>query len=137
MPVTRISGTGLTLTLAGTSYYAECVSCVLENEDAPAAVTTFADAAVGGARQFYFSIEAIQSPDTASLWNKIWTSTGSIVAYTFAPTGNATASTNNPVFSGTVKIPVKPSIGGTASATGQYTFTTRLDCQQEPTITRA
>ena len=69
MPVTRISGTGLTLTLAGTSYYAECVSCVLENEDAPAAVTTFADAADGGARQFYFSIEAIQSPDTASLWN--------------------------------------------------------------------
>jgi hypothetical protein len=132
----RIKGTGLVLEIDGVDYYADCVSAVLENEEAAAAVTTFADAAAGGARQFYFAIEAIQSPDSASLWSKIWDNTGDVVNYTFAPTGNDTPGTNNPVFTGTVKIPVKPAIGGTASATGEYTFTTRFDCQQEPTIDR-
>jgi len=133
---TRIKGTGLYLSIDGTDYYADCVSAVLDNEDAPAAVTTFADAAAGGARQFFFSIEAIQSPDSASLWSKIWDNTGDIVNYIFAPTGTSTPGTNNPVFTGTVKIPVKPAIGGTASTTGEYTFTTRFDCQEEPTIDR-
>lgn len=57
----RIKGTGLVLEIDGVDYYADCVSAVLENEEAAAAVTTFADAAAGGARQFYFAIEAIQS----------------------------------------------------------------------------
>jgi len=133
---TRIKGTGLVLKIDGTDYYAECVSAVLENEEATAAVTTFADAAAGGARQFYFSIAAIQSPDNVSLWSKIWENTGDIANYIFAPTGVLTPGTNNPVFTGTIKIPVKPTIGGTASATGEYTFTTRFDCQEEPTIDR-
>ncbi len=131
---TRIKGTGLLLEIDGVDYYADCTSVVLENEDAAAGVTTFADAAAGGSKQWFFTITAIQSTDTASFWRSIWSNTGDIVNYVYAPHGNATASSSQPHFTGTVKIPAKPSIGGEAGTNTEYTFELRMDCQEEPTL---
>jgi hypothetical protein len=130
---TRIKGSALKLTIGTTDYWADITSAVLENEEAAAGVTTFADAAAGGARQYYFTISAIQSTDTSSFWSYIWDNTGDIVDYVFAPHGNTTPSTSQPHFEGTVKIPVKPVIGGDAGTTNEYTFEVRMDCQEEPT----
>lgn len=131
---TRIKGSALKLTIGSTDYWADVTSAVLDNEEADTGATTFADAQAGGARQYFFTLNAIQSTDSASLWSYIWANTGEIVAYTYAPHGNTTATANEPHFVGTVKIPPKPSIGGEAGANVEYTFEVRMDCQEEPTL---
>lgn len=134
---TRIKGTALKLVIDGVDHYADCTSVVLDNEEAAANVVTFADAAAGGSRTFFFTISAIQSTDTTSFWRDLWDSTGTIVDYTYAPHGNTTPTTSQPHFEGTVKIPAKPSIGGEAGIDTEYTFEVRMDCQETPTLVTA
>jgi hypothetical protein len=134
---TRIKGTGLKLVIDGVDYYADATSVVLDNEDAAANVVTFADAAAGGSRTFFFTITAIQSTDTSSFWRALWANTGDIVEYTYAPHGNASPSSSQPHFEGTVKIPAKPSIGGAAGMDVEYTFDVRMDCQETPSLVTA
>lgn len=137
---TRIKGNALKLTLAGTDYYADCTSVVLENEEASTNTVTFADAAAGGSWQWYFTIEAVQSYDSTSFWKKMWDIAGSTtnVAYVFNPWGVSTPTTTKPNFTGNVRLTKNPpSIGGAASATDTYNFTIRLDCQETPTIVTA
>ena len=131
---TRIKGSALKLTIGSTDYWADITSCVLENEEADTGATTFEDASLGGARQWYFTLSAIQSTDTAAFWRYLWANTGTIVSYVYAPHGNATASSTQPHFTGTVKIPPKPSIGGEAGTNNEFTFEVRMDCQEEPTL---
>jgi hypothetical protein len=132
MGSTRIKGAALKLTIGTTDYWADVTAVTLNNEEADAGVTTFEDASLGGARQFYLEGTAIQSTASSSFWNYLWENTGDIVAYVYAPHGNTTPSTNEPHFEGTVKVPSKPSIGGEAGATNEYTFDFRMDCQEEP-----
>lgn len=129
---TRIKGKSLTLTIGGTDYAADATNIVLENEDADNDVTTFADAAAGGAKQWFFTMTAVQSTDADSLWRYLWDSTGDEVAYVFAPHGNEVASATQPHFTGTVVVGAKPSVGGEAGST--FTFEVRLDCKEEPTL---
>jgi hypothetical protein len=131
---TRIKGTKLGLTFGSTNHWMDITSAVLENEEADTGATTFADAQAGGARQFYFTINAIQSTGVDSFWSYVWENTGEIVAYVYAPHGNPVATANEPHFSGTVKIPPKPSIGGEAGTNVEYTFEIRMDAQEEPTL---
>lgn len=133
---TRIKGAQLSLELGGDDYWMDATSVLLDNEDSTAAVT-FEDASLGGARQFFFTVSAIQSTDTASLWSYLWANTGEIVNYTYAPHGNASPSTSQPHFTGTVKIPAKPAIGGDAGTANTFTFTVRMDCQEVPTLATA
>lgn len=131
---TRIKGSALKLTLGSTDYWADITSCVLENEEADGGATTFADAAAGGARTYFFTLTAIQSTSASSFWRYLWENTGEVVSYVYAPHGNTTASADEPHFTGTVKVPVKPSVGGEAGANTEYTFEIRMDCQEEPTL---
>lgn len=135
MGSTRIKGTKLALTLGspGTDYWADISSYLLDNEEADSDVTTFADAAEGGARQFRLTGSAIQSTDTASFWRYVWENTGEDVAFTLAPHGNATATEAQPHFVGTVTIGPKPAIGGEAG-TGSFTFDFEWDVVGEPTV---
>lgn len=128
---TRIKGKSLSLKVDGTEYMADVSEVMLNNEEADGDVTTFADAAAGGAVQWFFEGSAIQSTDTASFWSYLWDNTGDEVAYVFAPHGNATASSTQPHFTGSVKVGSKPPVGGTANET--FTFDYRLDCTGEPT----
>jgi hypothetical protein len=134
---TRIKGSALKLTIGTTDYWADITSAVLENEESDAGVTTFADAQAGGARTHYFTLTAIQSTDTGSFWRYVWANTGEVVSYEYAPHGNAEPSSSEPHFTGTVKIPPKPSIGGEAGTTTEFTFEVRMDCQEEPTLVTA
>jgi hypothetical protein len=135
----RIKGNALKLTLGGTDYYADCISVMLENEEAASNVVTFADAATGGAYQWFFTITAVQSYDSTSFWKKMWDMAGGStnIAYVFNPWGLATPTTTKPNFTGNVRLKKKPNIGGTASITDEYTFDVRLECQEEPTVVTA
>lgn len=123
---TRIKGAQLALQFAGTDYWADATSVVLDNEDAGAA-TTFEDASLGGARRYFFTVSAIQSLSTGSFWNYVWANTGEVVAYNYSPDG-----INH--FTGNVKIGSKPAIGGDAGVNNEFTFTVRFDCQEVPTL---
>lgn len=131
----RIKGSALKLTLGtpAVDYWADVTAVTLNNEEAAAGVTTFEDASLGGARQFYLEGSAIQSTEEDSFWDYLWSNTGDIVDYVYAPHGNTTPTADEPHFTGTVKIPAKPAVGGEAGTTNEFTFDFRMDCQQEPT----
>lgn len=132
MPTTRIKGKSLVFKLATVDYSADITNIVLESEEADSDVTTFADAAAGGATDWYFRGEAIQSTDAASLWSYLWNSAGTqTVAYVYAPNGNAAPSVTKPHYTGTVSLGRKPSIGGDADST--WTFEFEIKCDAEPT----
>ena len=57
----RLKGDSLHLTIGTTELFLQATSVVMDNEEADGDVTTFADAAEGGARQFFFQITALQS----------------------------------------------------------------------------
>lgn len=130
----RIKGAALGLTIDGVDYWADVTSVVFDNEEASGDVTTFADAAAGGARQHFATISAIQSVQTASFWRFVWDNTGQTATYKYAPHGNAVATADQPHLTGTLKIGPKPSLGGDAGATNTFTFETRFDIDGEPTL---
>lgn len=132
---TRIKGTKLALTLGspGTDYWADIKSYLLDNEEADSDVVTFADASEGGARQYKLTGSAIQSTDSASLWQYVWANSGDEVPFTLAPHGNVTPSAAQPHFIGIVKVGAKPAIGGEAGNSA-YTFDFEWDVVGEPTL---
>ncbi|AQX81482.1 hypothetical protein BWO91_17295 [Plantibacter flavus] len=122
---TRIAGKKLALKL-GTpvvDHWQDVTQWLLTNEEADSAVTTFADAAAGGSRQYLLNVSGIQSTDTASFWSLVWDKSGTDVAFTVAPHGNAAPSATQPHFIGTCTVGPKPDIGGEAGAEA-YTFDT-------------
>lgn len=134
---TRIKANALKLTIDAVDYWADLSSVTLESEDASTDVTTFSDAAAGGRRDFYFTVSGVQSTDTASFWMAMWTNAGDEVAFVYAPHGNASASSTQPHFTGTVRIPAKGSftLGGEASADGTFSFDgVRMDIVGDVTV---
>jgi hypothetical protein len=130
---TRIKGRDLILTIDGTDIAMDASSITLSNEDKDGEVRTFAD--ITPPKQWYFEVEAIQSTDTNSFWSALWELDGQEgIPYVFKPHGNASPSSSQPHFSGSVTIKGKPPVGGSADTT--FTFTYRLDCDQEPAIDR-
>ena len=130
---TRIKGRDLILTIDGSDIAMDASSITLSNEDKDGEVRTFAD--ITPPKQWYFEIEAIQSTDTSSFWSALWDLDGQEgIPYVFKPHGNASPTSAQPHFSGTVTIKGKPPVGGSADTT--FTFTYRLDCDQEPLIDR-
>lgn len=134
---TRIKGRQLALQFGTPSidYWADQTACVLDNEEADSDTTTFADAAAeGGARQYFLSLTAVQSTDTASFWRYVWEHSGEKVPFVYAPHGNETPSESKPHFVGTCTIGPRPAIGGEAGATSTYTFETRFDVEGTPVM---
>ncbi|TNM61533.1 hypothetical protein FHN55_17035 [Streptomyces sp. NP160] len=134
MPNARIKGKALVFKLANTDYSQDLTTLTLESEEADADVTTFADAAAGGATDWYFRGEAVQSTDaaTSSLHTYLWANAGATnIAFVYGPHGNATPTVTKPHYTGTVSLGRKPSIGGDADTTWTYEIEIKLDA--EPT----
>ena len=66
---------------------------------------------------FSCQVEGYQDFASASLWSKLWDNPGATIALTFAPHGNATASSTQPHFTATGYAETLPTLGGTA---GEY-----------------
>ena len=134
---TRIKANALLLSIDGTDYWADFSSVVMQSEDASADVTTFYDASLGGRRDFYFTVSGVQSTEAASFWRAMWADAGTEVAFIYAPHGNATASADQPHFTGTVRIPAQGAfqLGGEASADGTFSFDgVRMDIVGDVTL---
>lgn len=135
---TRIKGVALTLSI-GTpvvDYKCDVTACTITNEEADSDVTTFCDAAAGGARQFFLNLTGVQSTDAASLWSYIWDHAGEVVTFLYAPHGNAAASATQPHFTGSVRVGPKPEIGGEAGAGNTYTFESQWEIEGTPELDR-
>lgn len=127
---TRIRGKALTFKLATTDYSIDATSVVLQNEEAADDVITFCETGQQNV-QWFFEVEAITSTDATSFWSYCWDNAGDEVAFVFAPHGNATPSTSQPHFTGTLNIGNKPSLGGAVNST--FTFQKRFDLVGAPT----
>jgi hypothetical protein len=134
---TRIKANALKLSIGGTDYWADFSSVSLQSEDASSDVNTFYDASLGGRRDWFFTVSGVQSTETTSFWMAAWDDAGSEVAFIYAPHGNASPSSSQPHFTGTLRIPAKGAfvIGGDASADGTFSFDgVRMDVVGDVTL---
>jgi len=137
---TRIKANALTLSIAAVDYAGDFSSVVMQSEDASGDVTTFYDASIGGRRDWYFTVSGVQSTATASFWRAMWSGAGTEVAFIYAPHGNATASSTQPHFTGTVRLPPQGALmlGGDASPDGTFAFDgVRMDIVGDVTLKTA
>lgn len=125
MGSTRIKGTKLKLDLGTTpgpkDYWADLTAYKLAGSDADKDVTTFEDAMGGGGKAYKLSGTGVQSTDETSFWSFVYDNVGAEVPFTLAPHGNTEPSKAKPHFTGTVKIGVRPDLGGEAGE-GAFTF---------------
>jgi len=108
---------------------------MLQSEDASTDSTTFADAAIGGSRDWYIDMSGITSTDPTGFFMVCWNAAGTEVPFELATTA-ATAGK----FSGTLRIPAKGAIpfGGPASADGTFSWSgVRFEVVGVPTWTPA
>lgn len=134
---TRIKANALQLTIDGTDYWADFSSVTLQSEDAASDANTFYDASLGGRRDFYFTVSGVQSTATASFWINCWDNAGDEVAFVYAPHGNAVASSSEPHFTGTLRLPPQGALtlGGDASTDGTFSFDgARMDVVGDVTL---
>jgi hypothetical protein len=148
MARTRIRGKQVKFTLNGHDYECDLVSAVLEKVDAPSSgtdtVTTFCDASTSaGGQVWQLSIEAVQSTDTSAatdgeslhtlIWDSAATAGGAKIPFVFMTHGNATASAEQPHFTGTavVEAGAYPAVGGTA---GENSFTWTYEFYLDPDV---
>ncbi|WP_345271770.1 hypothetical protein [Nocardioides nanhaiensis] len=114
--------------MGGTDYTAVVTNCRITAGAADSDITTFLDAASGGAREYKLEFTAIQDPATATLWNTMFTAPGTSVAVIVKPAGGTTASPTQPHFTGNVIVsePDGDILGGEANASSTARFT--FDC---------
>ena len=134
---TRIKANALKLTIDGTDYWADFSSVMLQSEDASSDVSTFYDASLGGRRDWFFTVSGVQSTESTSFWMAAWDGAGSEVTFAYAPHGNSAASSSQPWFTGTLRLPARGAfaIGGDASADGTFSFDgVRMDVVGDVTL---
>lgn len=120
----RVKANALKLTVDSVEYSAELSEVALYSEEAASDVTTFATAATGGSRDFKLRISGPVSTTAGSLFRVFWTNAGDEVAFEMAPWGNSTATADQPIYSGIVRLPAAGAIelGGQASVDGTFNF---------------
>lgn len=116
----------LKVKIGDTEHTAEVSKCEITAGKADSDFTSFEDAANGGAREYALNLTARQDTGSASLWRYLWDNPGDSVAVKVNPGGNATATVEDPHFSGNVTItePDGTLLGGEAnsSTSARMTF---------------
>lgn len=119
----------LKLTIGVTEYTAQVSKCVITSAPSDADFTSFADAAAGGARDYFLEFVAVQDPVTGTMWDQVWSAAGTTVTGKIQPFGNATASVDQPhyTFSAVVTEPDGDLIGGEADSSTTARMT--IECK--------
>jgi hypothetical protein len=97
---TRIKATNIVFKIGTTDYSCDTNMVELTLNDAPGDVQTFCEVRPGG--EWKLQLDGVTSGDTASLYRILWANFGTTVAFTIAPNGNATASSTQPHYTGSV-----------------------------------
>lgn len=122
---TRIKAHNIVFDIAGTDYACDATMVDLQLQDAPGDVQTFCEQRAGG--EWALTLEGIVSGDAASLYRVLWANFGSTAAFTIAPNGNATATTSEPHYEGTVKFDQLPPLSLSTNETVKFSVTLTVD----------
>lgn len=116
---TRITARNIVFKIGTTDYACDANMVELTLGDAPGDVQTFCENRVGG--EWTLNLEGITSGDATSLYRVLWNNFGTDVAFTIAPNGNATASSNEPHYEGTVRFNQLPPLTLTSNEVAKFT----------------
>lgn len=122
---TRIKAQNILFKIGATEYACDATLVSLELGDAPGDVQTFCEQRVGG--QWALTLEGITSGDATSLYRVLWANFGTTGTFTIAPNGNATATSNEPHYEGTVKFNQLPPLGLTSNETATFSVELEVD----------
>lgn len=123
----------------------DLISFAVKSEDASNDQTTFLDATLGGAVDVYAEAEMIQSTESTSLWQYLYSNPGKELLFRYSPWGTGTAAGNantadKPGYTGTIRLPrlLAPGLGGAASVDGTFgSDTVRFDIVGSLTVDTA
>jgi hypothetical protein len=73
------------------------------------------------------TLEGIVSGDAASLYRVLWANFGTTAAFTIAPNGNTTPTSDLPHYEGTVKFDQLPPLSLSSNNTSVFSVTLRVD----------
>ena len=116
---TRIKAQNILFKIGTTDYACDANLVELTLNDAPGDVQTFCETRVGG--QWKLQLDGITSGDTGSLYQVLWANYGTTVAFTVAPNGNATPTTTQPHYTGTVIFDQLPPLSLTSNEIVKFT----------------
>lgn len=122
---TRVKAQNIIFKIGTTDYACDATSVELSLDDAPGDVQTFCEYRVGG--QWKLKLDGIVSGDAASLYKVLWSNFGTKVAFTIAPNGNATASTSQPHYTGTVVFDQLPPLALASNETAKFSVELTVD----------
>lgn len=97
---TRIKATNIKFKIGSTDYACDANMVELSLSDAPGGQQTFCE--VQPLQEWKLALEGITSGDTASLYQVLFANYGTEVAFSVAPYGNTTATSTQPIYTGTV-----------------------------------
>lgn len=118
---TRIKANNIVFKIGTTDYACDANMVELTLDDAPGDVQTFCEVRVGG--QWSLQLDGIVSGDAASLYRVLWDNFGSEVAFTIAPNGNASPSSTQPHYKGTVIFDQLPPLSLTSNEIAKFSVT--------------
>ena len=122
---TRIKAHNIIFNIGATDYACDATMVDLVLQDAPGDVQTFCEQRVGG--EWALTLEGITSGDAASLYRVLWENFGTTGTFTIAPNGNASPSSTEPHYEGTVKFDQLPPLSLTTNETVTFSVTLTVD----------
>lgn len=122
---TRLIARNIKFLVDGDEYACDATKITLTPEDAANGVRTFCETNVE--KTWKLAVEGIVSLDAASLFQTLFTLQGSQVDFVVAPAGNATASSTQPHYTGSVIIDDLPPIDLTAGENANFSITYTVD----------
>jgi hypothetical protein len=131
---TRIKATNISFKIGSTEYNCDANMVELTLNDAPGDVQTFCEVRTGG--EWKLQIDGVTSGDAASLYRILWANFGTTVAFTIAPNGNASASTSQPHYTGSVIFDTLPPLSLSSGEITKFSVTlTVLNSVHTPSTT--
>ena len=122
---TRIKAHNIIFNIGATDYACDATMVDLVLQDAPGDVQTFCEQRVGG--EWALTLEGITSGEATSLYRVLWENFGTTGTFTIAPNGNASASTSEPHYEGTVKFDQLPPLSLNTNETVTFSVTLTVD----------
>lgn len=121
---TRIKATNIVFKIGTTDYACDTNGVELTLNDAPGDVQTFCEVRAGA--EWMLKLDGITSGDSGSLYQLLFANFGTEVAFTLAPNGNATASSSEPHYTGTVVFNELPPMTLTSNEVAKFSVTLRV-----------
>jgi hypothetical protein len=121
----RLKAQNIKFLINAVEYAPDCESIELTLEDGPGDIKTFDEMRVGG--QWKLRLAGLYSQTSTSLYQILYTNFNTQVAFVLAPSGNASASTTQPHWTGSVMFDDLPPISLTAGETTKFEITLSVD----------